>query len=39
MTGEDAAILGGYERLGAGQTVWLFGGSAAAYVKARLQNN
>jgi hypothetical protein len=34
MTGEDAALLGGYERLKAGQAVWLFGGSAAAYVKA-----
>jgi hypothetical protein len=34
MTGEDAAILGGYERVEAGQAVWLFGGAAAAYVKA-----
>ncbi len=34
MTGEDAAVLAGYERLEAGQAVWLFGGSAAAYVKA-----
>jgi len=34
MRGEDAAILGGYERAKAGQAVWLFGGSAAAYVKA-----
>jgi hypothetical protein len=34
MTGEDAAILGGYERLEPGQAIWLFGGSAAAYVKA-----
>jgi hypothetical protein len=34
MTGEDAAILGGYERVEAGQAVWLFGGCAAAYVKA-----
>lgn len=34
MTGEDAAILSGYERVEAGQAVWLFGGAAAAYVKA-----
>ncbi len=34
MTGEHAAILGGYEGLEAGQAVWLFAGSAAAYVKA-----
>jgi hypothetical protein len=34
VTGEGAAILGGYERLKPGQAVWLFGGSAAAYVKA-----
>jgi hypothetical protein len=34
MTGEDAAVLAGYERLDAGREVWLFGGSAAAYVKA-----
>jgi hypothetical protein len=34
MTGQDAAILGGYERQKGDQAVWLFGGSAAAYVKA-----
>jgi hypothetical protein len=34
MTGEDAAVVAGYERLDAGRAVWLFGGSAAAYVKA-----
>jgi hypothetical protein len=34
MTGEDAAVLAGYERVETGQEVWLFGGSAAAYVKA-----
>jgi hypothetical protein len=34
MTGEDAAVLGGYERLDEGRAVWLFGGAAAAYVKA-----
>lgn len=34
MIGEDAAVLAGYERLEAGRAVWLFGGSAAAYVKA-----
>lgn len=34
MMGQDAAILGGYERQKGDQAVWLFGGSAAAYVKA-----
>jgi hypothetical protein len=34
MTGQDAAILAGYERQKEDQAVWLFDGSAAAYVKA-----
>lgn len=34
MTGQHAAILGGYERQKGDQAVWLFDGSAAAYVKA-----
>jgi len=34
VTGLDAAILRGYEQRKDDQQVWLFGGSAAAYVKA-----
>lgn len=34
--GQDAAIRRGYERRRADQAVWLFAGSAAAYVKARV---
>jgi hypothetical protein len=34
MTGRHAAILGGYERQKGDQAVWLFDGSAAAYVRA-----
>ena len=34
MTGEDASIIRGYEQQKENQAVWLFGGSAAAYVKA-----
>jgi hypothetical protein len=34
MTGEDASIMRGYEQQTEDQAVWLFGGSAAAYVKA-----
>jgi hypothetical protein len=34
--GQDAAILCGYEQRTDDQNVWLFGGSASAYVKARL---
>lgn len=34
MTGQDASIIRGYEQQKENQTVWLFGGSAAAYVKA-----
>jgi hypothetical protein len=34
MKGEDAAIMHGYGLRADGQDVWLFGGSAAAYVKA-----
>ncbi|PYR94208.1 MAG: hypothetical protein DMF84_06570 [Acidobacteria bacterium] len=34
MTGQDAAIMCGYERQKDHHAVWLFAGSAAAYVKA-----
>jgi hypothetical protein len=34
MTGQHAAILGGHERQKGDQAVWLFDGSAAAYVRA-----
>jgi hypothetical protein len=34
MKGRDAAILRGYEQRKEPQNVWLFGGSATAYVKA-----
>jgi hypothetical protein len=34
MTGQDAAIMRGYELRTDDQEVWLFGGSADAYVKA-----
>jgi hypothetical protein len=35
---ELAAIMRGYEQLRDDQDVWLFGGSAAAYIKRRLPN-
>ena len=34
MKGQDDAIIRGYEQRDGDQDVWLFGGSAAAYVKA-----
>jgi hypothetical protein len=34
MKGQDAAIIRGYEQREDDQEVWLFAGSAAAYVKA-----
>jgi hypothetical protein len=34
MKGQDDAIIRGYEQREGDQGVWLFGGSAAAYVKA-----
>jgi hypothetical protein len=34
MKGQDAAIIRGYEQREDDQDVWLFAGSAAAYVKA-----
>jgi len=34
MKGRDAAILRGHEQRKDAQNVWLFGGSATAYVKA-----
>jgi hypothetical protein len=34
--GQDAAIRRGYEQRAEDRDVWLFAGSAAAYVKARL---
>jgi hypothetical protein len=34
MKGQDAAIIGAYEQRENDQDVWLFGGSATAYVKA-----
>jgi hypothetical protein len=34
MKGQDAAIMHGYEQRTDDQNVWLFAGSAAAYVKA-----
>ena len=38
-TGQDSAIRCGYERRTDSQQVWLFAGSAAAYVKARMPKN
>jgi hypothetical protein len=35
MKGQDAAVMRAYEQRKDDQDVWLFGGSAAAYVKAR----
>ena len=37
--GQDAAIRRGYDQCTDDQHVWLFAGSAAAYVKARLPKN
>jgi hypothetical protein len=39
MKGENAAIVRGYEQQKDGQAVWLFAGSAGAYVKAPLRKS